>query len=58
MKHNRLERGQSLVLIVLVIVGMLGFAALAVDGGRLLAERRRAQSAADSAALAARFCEL
>jgi hypothetical protein len=49
------ESGQALVLIVLAIVAMFGFAALAVDFGRLYAERRRVQSAADAAALAAGF---
>lgn len=48
----RSERGQAIVLIVLAIIGMLGFAALAVDLGRVFAERRRAQSAVDAAALA------
>jgi hypothetical protein len=46
------EKGQVLVLIILAIVGIMGFAALAVDIGRLYAERRRAQSAADAAAMA------
>jgi len=45
------ERGQALVLIVLGMVVMLGFTALAIDGGRLYAERRHAQNAADSASL-------
>jgi Flp pilus assembly protein TadG len=36
-------------------VGIFGFAALAVDIGRLYSERRRAQNAADAAALAAGF---
>src|SRR5512133_1672137 len=54
-QRNRFERGQALVLIVLAIVAIFGFAALAVDFGRLYAERRRVQSAADAAALAAGF---
>ncbi len=49
------ERGQALVLIVLAIVAMFGFAALAVDLGRVYAERRRAQNAADAAAYAAAY---
>ncbi len=48
----RTEQGQALVLIVFAIVGLMGFAALAVDLGRVYAERRRAQSAVDAAALA------
>lgn len=55
MKKQRMERGQVLVLIVLALVALFGFAALAVDIGRLYAERRRVQSAADAAALAAAF---
>lgn len=49
------ERGQSLVLIVLSLVAMLGFAALALDLGQLYAARRSAQNAADAAALAAAY---
>ena len=55
MRKGKWERGQALVLIVLAIVGIFGFAALAVDAGRLFSERRRAQNAADAAALAAAF---
>ena len=46
-------RGQALVLIVLAIVGMVGITALAVDGGSVYSDRRHAQNAADTAALAA-----
>lgn len=53
MKTNRNERGQALVLIVFAIIGMMGFAAMAIDGGMMYAERRRAQNAADAAAYAA-----
>ncbi len=53
MNKQRFERGQTLVLIILAIVGMFGFSALAVDMGRVFSERRRAQNAADSAAYAA-----
>jgi hypothetical protein len=49
--HKPSERGQALVLIVLGMVVMLGFTALAIDGGRLYTERRHAQNAADSASL-------
>lgn len=57
MEANRSERGQTLVLIILAIVGLLGFAALSVDIGRVFAERRRAQSAADAAAYAAAIAQ-
>jgi hypothetical protein len=46
------EKGQILVLLVLVLIGLLGFTALAVDGGMIYADRRYMQSAADSASLA------
>ena len=53
MKTNRSEKGQAFVLIIVAIVAIFGFAALAVDGGNVYAERRRAQNAADASALAA-----
>lgn len=49
------EKGQALVLIVLAIVGIFGFAALALDIGKVYSERRRAQNAADAAVLDAGF---
>lgn len=55
MKRPQKERGQVLVLIILAIVVIFGFVALAVDGGRFFAERRRAQNAADAAVMAAAF---
>jgi hypothetical protein len=54
-KQQQSEGGQALVLIVLAIVGILGFTALAVDGGHFYAERRSAQNAADSAAMSAAY---
>ena len=45
------ESGQALVLIVLGIVGMLGFAALAIDGGRIYTDRRNMQNASDTSSL-------
>src|SRR5512138_668617 len=49
----RQHRGQALVLIVLAIVGMIGLTGLAIDGGNAYSDRRHAQNAADTAALAA-----
>ncbi len=49
----RSESGQVFVILVLVLGGLIGFTALAIDGGMLYSERRRAQNAADSGALAA-----
>jgi Flp pilus assembly protein TadG len=46
------ERGAMAVILSLLLVPLLGFAAIAVDVGALYAERARLQVAADSAALA------
>lgn len=52
-RSTRNERGQALILIVFAIVGMIGLVALAIDGGNAYSDRRHAQNAADTAALAA-----
>jgi hypothetical protein len=53
------ERGATAVIVALLLVPLLGFAAIAVDVGALYAERARLQTAADAAALAvARDCAL
>ena len=46
------ERGATAVLLCLLMVPMLGFAAIAVDVGAVYAEKARLQVAADAAALA------
>ncbi|MHB8631285.1 MAG: Tad domain-containing protein [Candidatus Limnocylindria bacterium] len=46
------EGGQTIVLVALLFVLLMGFAALSLDVGRFYAERRFLQSAVDSAALA------
>lgn len=51
MKSNS-EKGQALILIAFGIIALVGFTALAIDGGRAFEERRHAQNAADTAALA------
>ncbi len=51
-KRHSSERGQILILLVLVVIGLLGFTALAIDGGMIFADRRYSQSAADAASLA------
>jgi Flp pilus assembly protein TadG len=45
-------RGQVIVIFTALLVVLLGFAALAIDVGRQLAERRHLQTAADAGALA------
>jgi hypothetical protein len=53
MKHRKpSESGQAIVLLAISIVVLLGFTALAVDGGMVFSDRRHAQNAADAAALA------
>jgi hypothetical protein len=49
-KNN--ESGQTLVLLAVFLVGLLGMLALVLDGGNLYLVRRRMQNAADSGALA------
>jgi hypothetical protein len=51
----RQQRGQAIVLIALIIVVMIGFLGLAVDGGRGYLDRRQLQAAVDAAALAAAY---
>jgi hypothetical protein len=46
------EKGQALILLVFAAVALLGFTALAIDGGMVYADRRHAQNAADAASLA------
>jgi len=47
------ERGQALVIIAIAIVLLVAVLGLVVDGGNVFLDRRKAQGAADSAALAA-----
>lgn len=46
------ERGQAVVLIVLAVVVLLGFTAVAVDGSMVYSDRRHAQNSADATSLA------
>jgi len=50
-KHLSSEKGQSTVLLALAFIVLLGFTALAVDGGLVYANRRHMQNAADAASL-------
>jgi hypothetical protein len=49
---NKNEKGQALVLIAFAFIAMLGFVALAIDGGMIYADRRFTQNGADAASLA------
>src|SRR6186997_1064240 len=53
MKKKSQERGQALILIAFAAIGLFAFTALAIDGSRVFSDRRHAQNAADTAALAA-----
>jgi hypothetical protein len=53
MNHKKSEKGQAIILIVFAMIGLIGLTALTVDGGMAYDDRRHAQNAADSAALAA-----
>jgi len=57
-QHFKSERGQALILIVLAILGLFGMTALAIDGGNAFSDRRHAQNAADTAALAAALAKI
>jgi Flp pilus assembly protein TadG len=50
-KHSR-EHGQAMILMAIGFVVFLGFVALAIDGGMVYSERRRAQNGSDAASLA------
>jgi Flp pilus assembly protein TadG len=58
MRNAKHQRGQTLALLALAVIGLVGFAAVAVDGGQIYADRRRAQSAADNAAMTAALARL
>jgi Flp pilus assembly protein TadG len=47
------QRGASAILIAATLLVLMGFAAIAIDGGLGMSERRQAQTAADFASLAA-----
>lgn len=56
--RRKSERGQAIVLLALGIMGLVGMTALAIDGGNAFADKRNAQDAADTAALAAALAEV
>ena len=58
MKPKSRERGQALIMVALAVVGLFGFSALAIDGSRVFSDRRHAQNAADTAALAAALAKV
>ncbi|MGE5223399.1 MAG: Tad domain-containing protein [Omnitrophica WOR_2 bacterium] len=53
MKSNKFnESGQAIIMIAVSLIVLLGFVALAIDGGMVYSDRRHAQNAADAASLA------
>jgi Flp pilus assembly protein TadG len=52
MRDIRSQKGQAIILLAFAVIGLVGFGALAIDGGRVLSDKRHAQNAADTAALA------
>ncbi|HET9907159.1 MAG TPA: pilus assembly protein TadG-related protein, partial [Anaerolineales bacterium] len=52
MKPIHSERGQALIILALAAIGIFGIVGLAIDGSAKFSDRRHAQNAADSAALA------
>jgi hypothetical protein len=53
MMNKNTERGQALIIVTFAAIMLVGFAALAIDGSMAFSDRRHAQNAADTAALAA-----
>ncbi len=51
-KFAQTERGQAMVIMIFGMIALLVVAGLAIDGGTVYMERRRAQNAADAATLA------
>lgn len=51
-KSSRSESGQALIIITFAIIGLIGLTGLTVDGGLAYSDRRNAQNAADTAAMA------
>src|SRR5258708_9621087 len=51
--ERKLQQGQAIVLIALLILVLFGMLGLAIDSGRAYVDRREQQAAVDSAALAA-----
>jgi len=49
--NKKSESGQVIVLLVFAVIGLIGFTALAIDGGMVYSDRRHAQSASDAASL-------
>ena len=51
--NHKDEKGQTLIIIAFAMIVLIGFTALAIDGGRVFSDRRHSQNASDTAAFAA-----
>jgi hypothetical protein len=51
-RENKLEKGQVLPFVVMLLVVIIGIVTLILDGGSIMSSRRAAQAAADAGALA------
>ena len=58
MKIKIQEKGQAIILIVFAIIGLVALTGLAIDTGLAYSDRRNAQNAADSAAIAAALANI
>ncbi len=58
MMNRRLEAGQTYIIFAMLMIGMLGFSAMAIDGGVIYHEHRRSQNAADAAAMSAAYAKI
>src|SRR5215472_1981457 len=54
-RSRRRQSGQAIVMVGLMIVVLVGFVGLAMDGGRAYLDRRSLQAGVDAAALAAAY---
>lgn len=52
------EKGQALILITLAALGLFAFASLAIDGSMAFSDKRQAQNAADTSALAGALAQV
>lgn len=57
-RQRNSERGQALIIIAIALVVLMGMVGLVIDGGNAFLDRRNAQNAADSAALAAALARI
>jgi hypothetical protein len=50
--HHKSEKGQAIVFLAIALIALLGFVAIAVDGGMAYSDRRQAQNGSDASSLA------